>query len=89
MTHIMYKIFHNMHLFQDKSRFYFICTGTETKHRGVFHLGGIKDQPVLKGKLSEQFVPVSGGLHQMPLAVTDPVLLVVEKPATEPAVKHG
>lgn len=40
------------------------------------------------GKLSEQFIPVSSCLHEVPLAVANPVFLAVEEPTTKPAVKH-
>ena len=40
------------------------------------------------GKLSEQFIPVSRCLHEVPLAVANPILLAVKEPTTKPAVKH-
>lgn len=40
------------------------------------------------GKPLEEFIPVSSCLHEMPLAMANPIFLVVEEPTTKPAVKH-
>lgn len=87
---INYDLLQNMYLQEHKIKQK--SCGRSLKIYNLNHLFHPKTENVipLGGdlKCSEQFIPVSSCLHEVSLAVANPIFLVVKEPTTKPAVKH-